>query len=151
MTIPVVTVHPSATLAEAAELMLERRIGSVVVVDPADETRIVGIVTETDLTLREERVPFSYPLTRAQKLFDRWVDSSQTFERAYREWCRRPVESVMRSSVHTVAAEADVWEAAARMVEHDVKRLPVVDEGRLVGLVARHDLLRCLAPASTAG
>jgi CBS domain-containing protein len=148
MTSPAMTLHPDATLADAAASMVERRTGSVVVVDPADSGRVVGIVTETDLEIRDERVPHSYPLTRAPRLLDRWVQSSEQFEQALASAGTRPVAGAMSAPVWTIEAGAEIWKAARLMLEHDVKRLPVTERGRLVGVVARHDLLKAMVALS---
>lgn len=145
MTSPVVTAPASATVEEVATLMLERKIGSVVIVDPSDHERAVGIVTETDFMLREERVPYAYPLLRVPKLFDEWIQSSAAFENAYEAWRSRPVSELMSAPLRTVVEDTDVWEAASLMVKHRVNRLPVLSDGRLVGMLARHDVLRCVA------
>jgi CBS domain-containing protein len=51
----------------------------------------------------------------------------------------------MRSPVETVAPDVDVWTAMSRMAQLGITRMPVVEDGRLVGLVARHDLMKIMA------
>lgn len=150
MVSPVVTATPDATLETVARLMLEHRIGCVVIVSPEDPTRIEGIVTETDFDIRESGIPFS--AFRAPRLFGRWVSSEAELTEAYEEARQRAVKDIMQSPVITVAPDDDVWRAARLMLEHDIKRLPVVEQGRLIGIVTRHDLLkRCVADRETEG
>jgi CBS domain-containing protein len=148
MTSPAITSSPEAPVAHVADSMVKRRIGSVVVVDPEDPSRVVGIVTETDLEIRDERVPYSYPTTRAPRLLDKWVQSAEQLATALAAAAACPVAEVMSKPVWTVEADTDVWKAAQLMLEHDVKRLPVTERGSLVGIVARHDLLKAMVAES---
>lgn len=145
MTSPAVTAVPETTLGEIADLMLSHQIGCVVVVDPTDEGVPVGIVTTTDLTPREERVPRAQPPAKAARLLSGWVESAAHFEQAYATWRSLPVAEVMSTPVRTIEAGRHVWEAARALLEHGIERLPVLEGGRLVGIVAERDLLRCLA------
>lgn len=148
MVSPVVTATPDATLETIARLMLEHRIGCVVIVSAEDRAHVVGIVTETDFDIREAGVPFS--AFRAPKLFGAWVSSEAELAEAYEQARRRPVKDIMQSPVITVGPDDEVWRAARLMLEHDIKRLPVVEQGRLTGIVTRHDLLkRCVADRDT--
>lgn len=149
MVAPVITARPATTLAEVARLMLDHRVGCIVIVAEDDPEKVVGIVTETDFDLREQSIPFS--AFRAPKLFGHWVSSEAELERAYESARRTPVRDIMRAPVLTVEASDEVWKAARLMLEHDIKRLPVLENGRLVGIVTRHDLLkRCAADEDNA-
>ena len=111
MQTPAFTCPPTTTLSEAVHLMHLHEMGSAVVVDDA---RIVGIVTDRDIAL---------------KGYGRDLPASA------------PVSRVMSGAVVTISAEADTYEAAAKMINHGVRRLPVVDAGgSLVGVVAFDDL-----------
>jgi CBS domain-containing protein len=142
MSSPVVTVAPSTAVADAAALMADRHIGSVVVVDPGEPSRVVGILTETDLELRSQVVPMTWPAARAPRLVDRWAQTADQLEEAVRHVGALPVSEIMTRPVVTIEASRDAWEAARTMAERDVRRLPVTRDGRLVGIVARHDLLK---------
>lgn len=112
MTPGVRTVSPSQSLAEAAELMKSEDVGSVPVVA---EGRLAGILTDRDIVIRavaERRDP-------------------QTVK----------VDEIASSGVLvTVEPEQDLDEALALMARHRVRRLPVVEEGRLVGMLAQADV-----------
>jgi CBS domain-containing protein len=142
MSSPALVAPPNATLERIVEIMLEHRAGSVVIVDTGDLDRVVGIVTETDFDVADEPIPLT--AFRWPKLLGEHVWSERSLEHVYALARTQAAESIMSSPVHTVDAEAEIWEAVNVMVAHDVKRLPVLSAGRLVGVISRHDLLKCL-------
>lgn len=142
MTAPVVTAKPSASLEEVARLMLDQRVGSVVIVDPSEESRVVGIVTESDFDVREDPVPLA--IFRWPRLFGEAVWSGRSLEHLYAIARSHTAGEIMSSPVVTVDETSPVWDAIRLMVDRDVKRLPVVGSGRLVGILSRHDLLKHL-------
>jgi CBS domain-containing protein len=139
MVSPVVSVPLGTNLEEVARLMVERRIGSVLVVD--GEGRLVGIVTESDF-LKERGIPFS--TFRAPMLLGRFLDGGQ-LERILEEAKNTRVEEIMTSPVHAVGLEAPLREVLDLMLTYDINHVPVVDEaGRPVGIISRFDLLKPL-------
>jgi CBS domain-containing protein len=111
MTPGVRTVSPSQSLAEAAEVMKGEDVGAVPVVE---EGRLAGIVTDRDIVIRavaDRRDP-------------------QTVK----------VEEVASGDLVTVEPEQDLDQALALMARHQVRRLPVVEQGQLVGMLAQADL-----------
>ncbi|MER7169375.1 CBS domain-containing protein [Micromonospora sp. NPDC000207] len=111
MTTRLVTMDGTDTLTAAARVMRDNAIGDVVVTDDGD---VVGIVTDRDITVRgiaEE------------------MDPDQT-----------PVNQIVSRDVITVSPDDDAVSATDLMRTYAVRRLPVVDDGRLVGLVSMGDL-----------
>jgi CBS domain-containing protein len=111
MTASVSSVSPSQSLADAAEVMKGQNIGSVPVVE---EGRLKGIVTDRDIVTRavaERRDPQSMQ-----------------------------VEEIASHDLVTVEADQDLDEALALMAHHKVRRLPVVEDGQLVGMLAQADV-----------
>lgn len=139
MSAPALTVPVTATLAEAAETMLERRVGSLLCTDP--DGRLVGILTDSDFATRNVGIPFS--TFRTPQLLGRWL-GEDTVERIYAEARRRRVEEVMSAPVHAVGEDAGVEDVLALMLRHNIKHVPVVRNGYPVGMVSRHDLLKFL-------
>lgn len=137
MTAPARTVTEGTTLAEAAEIMLDEGIGSLLVVD--DDGRLVGILTDSDFGSSEGSVPFS--TFRAPRLMDRWIGADGV-ESIYEEARRRSVVEIMSSPVHTVQAGDSLRQLLDLMMRRDVKHVPVLEGDRPVGMVARHDLLK---------
>jgi CBS domain-containing protein len=134
MTRDVVTVSPSSSLKDVAVLLVERRISGVPVVD--DQGNLVGIVSERDL-LAKERTDAG----RADGLLGWFLGDEDDAEK---HWARTAGEA-MTSPAITIDRRRPTAVAAGMMVEHGLKRLPVVDGGELVGIVTRHDLVRAFA------
>ena len=131
MTTQVVTVGPATPFKEIAARLAEHRVSAVPVVD---DGRVLGVVSEADLLLKEE---FTDP-DQDIPLF--WTKRRRLErDRAAATTAR----DLMTVAVVSIAPEATVAEAARRMHAAGVKRLPVVGEGgRLVGIVSRGDLLK---------
>ena len=146
MTSEVLTAPPDARLAEVVATMLDARIGSVVIVAPGTEARpgLLGIVTRSDLQIRTRRVPLGYPQVRAPALLEDWVADAAQMRDVYRAARDRRAREVMSSPVITIAPDRTVWDATELMLDERIGHLPVVEEGRLVGLVTHLDVLRCM-------
>lgn len=138
MTAAPITVAPSTSVFDAAKLMLDNRISGLPVVD--EKGGVVGIVSEGDFLRRgeletERHRPWLLDwLTSPGKLADEYVRSHG-----------RRVEEVMSSDPVTIPPEAPIFDAVSLMEKHDIKRLPVISAGRLVGILSRSDLLRALS------
>lgn len=139
----VVGIRPDATVAQAIDVMLDRRISALPVTDR--EGRLVGILSEGDLLRRGE--------LGTQRERPRWVQYLLSPGRLSAEYARaygRRVDEVMTREVVTVGEEASLGEVVALMERHGVKRLPVTSAGRMTGVVARADVVRALADAMRA-
>lgn len=136
MTTWVATIGADATVQDAAKLMLERRVSALPVVDGKD--RVVGIVSEGDLVRRTE-LGTDAPRSWWLRLFadDAARDYVKTHGDAVRDVMSRPVISVRRTT--------PLKEVARLLEKHRIKRVPVLEAGRLVGVVSRADLVRRLA------
>jgi CBS domain-containing protein len=137
MTRDVTTVAPETPVREIARLMVERRVSAVPVVDAAG--RLLGLVSEGDLLQRAE--------TGTEERRSWWLDlfadpdaRATSFLKAH----GRTAAEVMVERLEVAHPDTPLDVAARLMHERRVKRLPVVEDGRLVGIVARADLLRAL-------
>jgi CBS domain-containing protein len=139
MTRPPITIGPEASLVDAAELMLEASVGSLLVVDP--DGRLIGILTDSDFAARPAGIPFS-ALRRPQVLGE-WL-GEEGIERIYKEASRRTVADVMTDYVHSVNSTDRVEKVLRLMMEERIKHVPVVDDERPLGMIARHDLLKMM-------
>lgn len=128
----VVTISREATLKEAAALLTEHRISGLPVLLP--DGRVVGVVSEADILLKEEGFPLEMSGFLGRLLDDAYGDRER-FEAL-------TVGDAMTSPAITISEHADVTEAARLMTQHHVNRLPVVDGSTLVGIVSRADLVR---------
>ena len=122
----VVTIAPENTLYDAARIMGEQHIGSLIVVkyDTA-----VGIITERDL-LREVA-------DKEIALEKDWLVGGVSIK-------EKTVEEVMSYPLIKIAMKASVKEAARMMLEKKIRRIAVSDEGRVVGIITAADLIRCI-------
>ena len=137
MSRPPITVSTDVTLAEAARRMLDAKVGSLLVVNDAGE--LIGIITESDFCARRAGIPFS-TLHRPQVLGE-WL-GDEGVERVYREARRRTVAEAMSPHVQAVAPSDSVERVLRLMMERDIKHVPIVEDDRAIGVVARHDLLK---------
>jgi CBS domain-containing protein len=120
MSSPVVTVPPDAPLKDVAATLVEHGINAVPVVDALD--RLIGIVSEADLLSLETGLG-----------------------RGPTPAGPRTAGEVMRQSVYTLTGDTDATAAARLMLRHRLKSVPVMAGERVVGMVARRDLLRLIA------
>jgi CBS domain-containing protein len=144
MTTPVVSVEPSASIADAARLMLTLRISGLPVV--GRDGTLVGMLSEGDLLRRGE-----LGTERKRSWWLEFLVSPGKVAEEYVHAHGRKVEEVMASEVVTTRRDASLDEVVELMARHRVKRLPVLENGKVVGIVARSDLLRALADALPAG
>ncbi|TCU24436.1 CBS domain-containing protein [Rhizobium azibense] len=137
MTSAVITIQSTATVAEAANLMLANRISGLPVVEP--QGMLVGLISDSDLLRRSELD------TERQRSW--WLSLLARPGKVAEEYVRahgRKVKEVMSAPVMTVSPYATLGEAADLMERSKVKRLPVVTNGQLAGIVTRSDFLKPL-------
>ncbi|MCR4436271.1 MAG: CBS domain-containing protein [Clostridiales bacterium] len=111
MTRSVAYVNPASTVTEAAQLMQKHNVGSIPV---CDQNGVIGIVTDRDIVVRN---------------IAHGKNPTQT-----------PVKDVMTSSVTTVTPDMDISEVTRMMASSQVRRVPVVENNRLVGIVSLGDV-----------
>ena len=137
MTRDIVTVGPETPLADAIRLMLEHRVSGLPVVDGAG--RLVGLLTEGDLLHRAETGTDAVRLGWLQALLARGRMAEQ-----YVHTHGRRVRDAMTRDVLTVGEASPLDDVVRIMETRHVRRVPVVEDGRLVGIVSRSDLVRAL-------
>src|SRR5215469_16195412 len=143
MTTDVASVPPVATRKEIARLLLSRGVSAVPVVDGAGSP--IGMVSEGDLIGREEperkerRDWWLAMLAEGEQLSEAYVASVGGKEATARD--------LMSAPLVTVEEDSEATEIAALLASHRIKRVPVLREGRMVGIVSRADLLRAVVPA----
>jgi CBS-domain-containing membrane protein len=132
MTTDVAVVNPATGFKEAVELLVKRNVSGLPVLDEAGS--LVGVVTEADLMSKE---------AFGEKL--RPIEAVLGFVNGDHHWSAKAaaltVGDLMTATPVTAGPQEDVRTAARRMLDRGLKRLPVVEDGRLVGIVSRHDLL----------
>lgn len=139
MTDKVISVSPETEVSEIAKLLIRKRISAVPIVD--GDQRILGIVSEGDLIRRTE--------TGTEKQRGSWwlglFTSPESLSTAYTKAHGRRAADIMTQNVITVTEDTPIADVARTLEEHHVKRVPVVRDGRLVGIVSRANLLHGLA------
>jgi CBS domain-containing protein len=138
MTREVATVRPETSVREIAALMMEKNISGVPVV--SDDGAIVGIVSEGDLLHRAE-----VGTERKHKWWFRFFADSDAAAREYAKAHGLSARDVMSRYVISVRDDADLRDVADILDSHRIKRVPVLHDGRLVGIISRHDLVRALS------
>lgn len=144
MTPHVVTVRDDASVAEAIRLMLDRRISGLPVVD--ENGALVGIITEGDFLRRVE--------TGTVRHRPRWLEFFADAGKIADEYAHthgRRVAEVMTHDVVAVPEDAPIGELVELMEAHRIKRLPVMRNGRLLGIVSRANLLHVIAGLAERG
>lgn len=138
MVSPVITAKPSASVKELAKMLLEHRISAVPVVD--DQRKIMGIVSEGDLLHRAEsgteqqRPWWLLALARDDALAADYIKAHA-----------HKVADVMTTEVITAGPDTSLYEIAATLEKYGIKRVPIVKDGELVGIVSRANLIQAVA------
>lgn len=137
MTTAVITATSESPVEHIVKLMLENSISALPIVD--NQQRVVGMVSEGDLMNRPE----------AETHRDRswWLSMLADTEQQAKEFSKvygRKAADVMTRNVITVQEDASVADVAEKLEKHRIKRVPVVRDGKLVGIVSRANLLHCV-------
>jgi CBS domain-containing protein len=143
MTTDVITVGPEAPIREIAALLVHHRISAVPVV--SDDNRVIGIVSQTDLGHRSE--------TGTEKRRKWWLDVFADADTKAREYIKShglKAQDVMTRFIVSVSKTANLSEVAEVLDTHRIRQVPVMDDGKLVGMISRADLVRKLAEVSIA-
>ena len=135
MTRSVISVRSWTPLKEVAQLLVERRISGMPVVD--DDGALLGVVSEGDFLMKEQ----GFQAIRHRPLARFFGESHESRSRQAKVQAVTAGEAMTAPAV-TIASSRHVTEAAAVMTTRGINRLPVVDDGRLVGIVTRADLVR---------
>jgi len=121
MTAEVLTVAPGAEITHVVQMLIEHDVSGVLVVD--ESGAVVGVLTERDCIAA----------AAAAGYYDEWGG---------------PAERYMSTPVETVGLDDNLVDVAVRMTNSRYRRFPVVEDGRLVGLLSRRDVLRALGKGS---
>ena len=140
MTKDVITVKPDATTEDLARLLVKHDISGVPVVD--DNGRLKGIVTENDLITKNSRLH----LPTILRLFDAYIPlGTGKMEDEIRRMAASRVDEIYSKEVVSVDREASAEYIATLMTEKRIHLLPVLEEGKLVGIIGKKDLIRGMA------
>ena len=140
MTRDVITVSPATPIHEAARLMVEHRISGLPVIDA--EGHLVGIISDGDLIVRQRR-------QNETPWWHLFFTRGEQMAREYQKAVGTTVGEVMTRPVVTISPVWGIEVAASILDTRNFRRLPVVLDGRLVGIVSRADVIKALARATS--
>jgi CBS domain-containing protein len=135
MTTPALTVRPDAPLKEVARLLIDSGISGVPVVDA--HGAVLGVVSEGDFLFKEQG-----PQMLRHRRLARLLGESEATKRQIGKLAARTAAEAMTAPPVTMEPSRSIQDAAAMMTERRVNRLPVVENGQLIGIVTRADLVR---------
>ena len=134
----VITIKPADTVAKAVDLFAKHDISALPVVD--DNDTVVGIISEADLVHREEIG------TEVQRPW--WLEAvtpASTLAKEFAKSHGRRVDEVMSNHVVSASEDTPLAEIATLLERHRIKRVPILRNGKLVGIVSRSNLIQALA------
>ena len=138
MTLNVITVTRDQPIKELSELFVTYKVNGVPVVD--DDGGLIGVVTQGDLI--EQQKNLHIPTVIA--LFDAvlFIESAKKFEEEAKKLTGKTVNDIYHQNPVTVTPNTEVNEVATLMAEKDVHTIPVVDGGKLVGIIGKIDVIK---------
>ena len=135
MTTSVLTVRPETPLKDVARLLIDGDVSGVPVVD--EDGAVLGVVSEGDFLVKEQG-----PQALRHRRLARLLGESEATQRQIGKLAARTAGEAMTAPAITMEPTRAIQDAAAVMTERRVNRLPVVESGRLIGIVTRADLVR---------
>jgi CBS domain-containing protein len=142
MTADVITVAPNLPVTAAARLLSEKRIGAAPVV--GTDGQLVGMLFDDDLIVQDARIHFPTVI----HVLDAYLvlpQSLSKFEHELKKAVGAIVSDVMDDKFESISSSETLERAATTMHDRNVTHLPVLDDGQLVGILARGDIVRALA------
>lgn len=134
------TVTAEAEIAEAIALLLKNDFNGLPVVNAGG--KLVGILCQSDLIAQQKKLPMPSLFTLLDGYFS--LSSTKHFEKEMKKIAALTVRDAMTADPVAVAPETTVEEAATLMVDKSFHSLPVLDDGKLVGIVGKKDILKTL-------
>jgi len=140
MTKEVITVQPETEVIHAAKLLLEHHVNGLPVVDK--EGYLKGIICQSDLIAQQRKLP----LPSFFIMLDGFVPltSYKNIDKALQKMAAITVKEAMTPNPVTVDPEASLEDIATLMVKHTIHTVPVLEQGKIVGIIGKEDILRTL-------
>ena len=147
MTKNVITVTPDTEITQAAKLLLENHFNGLPVVD--ESGKLIGIICQDDLIVQQKRLPLPSLFTFFDGLIP--LTSYRSLEKEVEKIVAATVSQAMTLDPITIDPDASLEDIATLMVNNNIHTLPVLDGGRLVGIIGKEDILRTIMPAGSQG
>lgn len=141
MTRDVITVKKDLPISELSEIFIEKKINGIPVVD--DDGAVIGMVTESDLIEQNKNLHIPTVIS----LFDAviYLESHKKFEEELKKLTGSKVEDIYTKEVITVPPDKPIIDIASIMAEQDIHTIPVVEHGKLLGIIGKVDILKGMA------
>ena len=136
MTKEVITANEDTTVKEAAEIMYKNNISCLPVIN--ESNKLVGLITESDFVGKSIDVP--HAMASIKKILGETF-YNQDIESVYAKSKKHTLKEVMSKNLHTVSPDHTLSEVVNYMIEKNYKRMPVLEDGKLVGIITRKDIL----------
>ena len=144
MTKDVITVTPDTDITQAAKLLLDNHFNGLPVVD--DKGRLIGIICQDDLIVQQKRLPLPSLFTFFDGLIP--LTSYRSLEKEVDKIIASKVAQAMTPDPLTIGPDASLEDIATLMVNNNIHTLPVLEGGRIVGIIGKEDVLRTLMPVA---
>lgn len=140
MTTEIVTVSPETDVSQAARLLLEKHINGIPVVDSTQQ--VVGLLCQSDLIAQQKKISLPSLFT----LLDGFISFSSTknLDNEFKKIAAIKVSEAMTADPITVSPDTAIEEIATLMVNRGFHTIPVVQDGRLVGVIGKEDVLKTI-------
>lgn len=137
----VITIQEDATIEEVANVLTKNNISGAPVVNK--EGKLVGMVTEGDLLHKETNPRTPGYLNILGALI--YIGGVEKYKNDLKKLASTKASEIMTTNVITVSGDAKVEQVAAMMVNHNIKRVPVIENDALVGIISRADIVKTMA------
>ncbi len=143
MTRMLISISPDTKITKAAEILIEKAINGIPVVDGG---KLVGILCQSDLIAQQKGLP----IPSLFAILDGFIPlgSAKQFEKAFLKIAATTVADSMTHDPVTVQPETSIEEIAGLMVDKNFHTIPVVENGKLVGIIGKEDVLKTLIPGA---
>ncbi|TRZ91667.1 MAG: CBS domain-containing protein [Methanosarcinales archaeon] len=147
MNIDVITCKPDDPISTLVDLFKNNHISGMPVVE---NEKVVGIVSETDLLKLFKTPEFSADMILPSpfeiiEIPIRSLIRFEEFKKALQDIHMKPVRDIMKKKIYSISPDSTLEDASNMMVKHSVNRLPVIEKGKLVGILVRSDIIRGLS------
>jgi len=140
MTRKIITVEKDTPVSELAELLWEKKISGVPVVD--ENGKLLGVVTESDLIDQNKKVHIPTVMTILDSMI--FLENPAKLDKELKKMTGTTVGDIYTSEIVTVNNDTPVYEVATIMANKNLHTLPVVENGKLVGVIGKADIIRNL-------
>jgi CBS domain-containing protein len=140
MTKEVISVSPDLEITQAANILLDESINGVPVIK---DGKLVGILCQSDLIVQQKKLPMPSIFTILDGIIP--LSSSKNFEKTIRKMAAITVADAMTPDPATVQPETGIDEIATIMMDKNFHTIPVIDNGELIGIIGKEDILRTVS------